>query len=543
LNSILNNIAIKYKLALITLLAIISLLAVIAFSLSTLNKTLLEDRQVKTQHLTQSVASIVTHFHQKFESGQLTETQAKKLALETISSQRYGGSEYFWVHTLDYTMLSHPKVKLLDTNIEDIKDPDGIKLFEVMNQLVRNSGEGFVNYKWNKANQAEPIDKVSYVKLFKPWNWVVGTGIYLDDVNVIFWGNAKPLLIVVFCFLIVSLLLTRLISLNIYSPLIKMRDTMLNMSKDNDLTYSLDVQGRDELADMAQAFNSMITDFRNVLSNVSDSSHSLVIQAENLSIVTGQINEGMSSQREYVYTADIAASEMTVAIREVADNTHVTLEASQSTTQETDLCAGVLTDNIASITTLGRHVEISAVQIAKLKGASQDIGEIVSVIQSIAEQTNLLALNAAIEAARAGEQGRGFAVVADEVRTLASRTQDSTSSITTVIESLQSSVEQAVNDMSHCQQQVKLSVELAESAGQSVKRMQQGMQKVTDMNNMISNATEEQSATTIRVKDTMNNISDMTKQATDGASKTAESSIELANFANNLNQLIVRFKV
>jgi len=542
-DSILNKITIKYKLALIILVAVVSLIVTLSVSVKIFKESLIESRQIKTQHLTEVATSTVQLFYQKYQNGELNESQAKQLALDTISAQRYSTNDYFWINTRDYIMLSHPKMALVNTNVKGITDPNGIKIFQEMNKIIDKSAEGLLRYQWNKVNEPLPVDKISYVKLFEPWHWVIGTGIYVDDVEVIFWESIQPLLMTALGFLLVSLLLNHIISKNIYVPLNTMRNIMLGMRENNDLTRVLNTDGKDELADMADVFNHMIADFRKVLSNVSNSSSSLVSQAEQLSVVTAQINDGMNSQRDDVYSADIAASEMNVAIQEVASNTHLTLDATTSATKEMNLCATALSNNILSINALGERVETSTLQIATLKSVSQDIGEIVSVIQSIAEQTNLLALNAAIEAARAGEQGRGFAVVADEVRTLASRTQESTSSIKSVIELLQSGVDVAVNDMAQCQQHVNSSVELARDAGSSVERMQQQMQHVTDMNMMISTATEEQSATTLRVKDIMSKISDMTIKTTEGASVTAQSSAELTGFAQQLNQLIVRFKV
>jgi len=333
------------------------------------------------------------------------------------------------------------------------------------------------------------------------------------------------------------------VSANIYKPLHKMKELMAKVNTNNDLTLELKAQGSDELGDIGRGFNKMIADFRDVLINISNSSGSLAAQAEELSAVTEQINQGMISQSNDVKVADAAANEMVMAIKEVAENTHTTLEATNVTTGQTNDCVSILDENIASINHLSGRVEHSASQIIALKNASKNIGEIVSTIQAIAEQTNLLALNAAIEAARAGEQGRGFAVVADEVRTLASRTQDSTGSITSVIELLQRGIEEAVSNMSQCQQQAQASVTLAQQAGSLVTNMQKGMLEVTNLNTVISTATEEQYVTTEQVKAIINQINDMTIQTTDSAAHTAQSSENLAHFATELNELVSSFKV
>ncbi|NQZ25153.1 MAG: methyl-accepting chemotaxis protein [Colwellia sp.] len=543
MKSLLAKLTVKYKLLLLTVLTSISLIAVILVSIQTLKFNLLEDRHLQTQHLTEVATDTVRYFYSQFEQGNFTEKEAKQHALSALSSMHYNKEEYFWVNSINYIMLSHPKKTLVGQNIENISDPNGVYVFVEMMRVINAQGQGGVDYQWYKKGVAKPVDKASYVKLFQPWGWVIGTGIYLDDVDEIFWQNAETLLLTAGLFLLLATWLSHQISANIYKPLHKMRELMVKVNSNNDLTIELKAQGSDELGDIARAFNKMITDFRHVLINISNSSGSLAAQAEELSAVTEQINQGMKIQSDNVKVADIAANEMVVAIKEVAENTHTTLEATHAATAETNDCVSILNENIASVNDLSGRVEHSASQIMELKNASKNIGEIVSTIQAIAEQTNLLALNAAIEAARAGEQGRGFAVVADEVRTLASRTQDSTGNITSVIELLQQGIEEAVHNMAQCQKQAQSSVALAQQAGGLVSNMQKAMLEVTDLNNVISTATEEQHATTEQVKEIIHQINDMTEQTTDSAAHTAQASENLAIFATELNELVASFKV
>ena len=440
-------------------------------------------------------------------------------------------------------MLAHPAQKLIGQDIKNITDPNGIPLFVEMVRIANAKGEGFVAYQWDRAQNQEYIDKISYVKLFQPWGWVIGTGIYVDDVNSIFWDSAINIIIVSSLFTILTIWLSFIISGNIYKPLNRMRDLMVEVNKTNNLTLTLEPQGKDEVAEISHVFNEMLANFRAVLLKISDSSCSVASQAEELSAVTEQINQGMYNQRNDVISADAASNEMVMAIREVAKNTHTTLDATNKATENTNHCATFLDKNITSINELNVRIQQSVEQISELKDASNNIGEIVSTIQGIAEQTNLLALNAAIEAARAGEQGRGFAVVADEVRTLASRTQESTANITSVIETLQLGVVEAVNNMEQCQERTNSSVILAKEAGDLVRQMQTQMLEVTDLTTMVSAATEEQSATTQQVKEIIDQISVMAEQTTTSASHTAETSENLATFAVDLNDMVSAFKV
>lgn len=524
-------------------MSLISLTIVMGVSISTLEHNLQEDRYAKTANLTEAATDTVKYFYQQFQSGIFSEDEAKQHALAALNTMHYNDTEYFWVNSFDHIMLSHPKSTLVGKDIKNLSDPNGIKLFAEMVNIAKTEGKGFVAYQWAKPGNDQPVNKISYIKAFKPWGWVIGTGIYLDDVDSIFWSSATNLIITAVLLLLVTALLSSQISKNIYKPLLKMRNLIIQMNENHDLTLALKAEGRDELGDIGRAFNKMISDFREMILRISNSSGNLTSQAEELSAVTLQINQGMSSQKGDINSADVAANEMVIAIKEVAENTNTTLDATRTATEETNHCAEVLEQNIASISDLGSRVEQSANQIIDLKNASKNIGEIISAIQGITEQTNLLALNAAIEAARAGEQGRGFAVVAGEVRTLASRTQDSTTNITSMIDALQQGVEEAVNNMTRCQTQASESVDLAKQAGDLVQRMQQGMIKVTDLNTMISAATEEQSATTENVKEIIDQINTMAEQTTDSAAHTAQTSENLALVATELNELVINFKV
>lgn len=543
MNLLLNRLKIKSKLLILILTILISLITVIFISMNTLKHNLFEGRYLKTTHLTEVATGVIESFYQQAQQGIFTEKEAKKYALAAINNMHYDNKEYYWINTINYIMLAHPKQELIGKNIEYIKDPNGVDVFIEMVRTVNDKGEGFVAYQWNKVGNDKPIDKISYVKLFQPWGWVVGTGVYLDDVNNIFFENTINLILTALFFLILTLLLSFQISKNIYEPLHKMRDLMVEINKTNNLTLSLKTQGSDELAEIGSVFNDMLANFRAVLLKISNSSCSLSSQAEQLSAITEQINQSMHTQRNDVMSADTASDEMVMAIKEVAENTHTTLEATYKATQNTNECVSVLNKNVDSINVLNTRVEQSASQILELKDTSNNIGEIVSVIQGIAEQTNLLALNAAIEAARAGAQGRGFAVVADEVRTLASRTQESTGNITLVIDKLQQGVEEAVNNMKQCQEQAISSTVLAKEAGDLVNQMQKRMLEVTDLNTMISTATEEQSVTTQHVKEIIHKINTLAAQTTENADNTAQSSESLASFALELNDMVTSFKV
>ena len=359
MNNLLMNLKVKSKLLILIVTSLIGFIAVTLFSMKALNENLLEDRYTKTTHLTETATDVVNYFYQQSEKGILSEKESKAHALAAISEMHYDGEEYFWVNSVNHIMLAHPKEKLIGENIENIKDPNGVALFSEMVRLVKSEGEGYVAYQWNKSGSAEPTDKISYVKLFEPWGWVIGTGIYLDDVDEIFWDKAISILIFGAIFFVLIIWLSYKISRNIYVPLQKMCSLMEEVNSTNNLTLTLKANGSDELAEISKVFNKMLANFRAVLLKISDSSSSLASQAEELSAVTEQINQGMNEQHIDVNSADNAANEMLVAIREVAENTHTTLDATHQATENTNSCAVVLDKNITSINELNTSIQQS----------------------------------------------------------------------------------------------------------------------------------------------------------------------------------------
>jgi len=543
MNAVLNRLTIKYKLGLLGVVMVIGMLFIMAVAAWNLRTNLLEDRYLKTQDLVETATDVVSYFHQQAQQGRITDSAAQEQALEAIKSMRYEGEGYFWINDRNYIMKYHPREQLIGQNVRGMTDPNGVALFVEMVKVTENQPGGFIRYQWAKPGFNNPVDKVSYVKSFPEWGWIIGTGIYLDDVDEIFWLDIEQLGGLAFLGFLVISWGSLAISKNIYQPLNSMSQVMQKMNETHDLTLTLDTRNKDELGDIIHVFNKMISHFRDVLGEVSSSSNRLTSESEKLSAVTLKTTEGITQQQVDINQVNSASIEMNHATVEVASNAQNTLSASQTASAEMTLCVETLNHNITTISRLGEQIESSARQTEQLKEASNSIGDIVAVIREIADQTNLLALNAAIEAARAGEQGRGFAVVADEVRTLAGRTQDATHNVEAVIDKLQSGVENTVDDMNACQRMAADSVAQAQEAGASITKMQTDIKQIAEMNSAIGSAADEQTNTTQELQQTLAQIREISTQNADGSRYTADASDELARLALNLNRLITQFKV
>ncbi len=312
---------------------------------------------------------------------------------------------------------------------------------------------------------------------------------------------------------------------------------------EGDLTQRLPVEGKNELTQLAVAFNAFVSKIQDVVRQVAGATSQLAAASEELSATADQTTNQVRRQQNETDQVATAMNEMTATVQEVARNATDAAAAARETDQEASAGRDVVGATIRSIESLASEVENAAGVIQRLSADSEEIGKVLDVIRGIAEQTNLLALNAAIEAARAGEQGRGFAVVADEVRTLASRTQESTHTIQEMIERLQGNASSAVSVMEKGRVQASGSVQQAAKAGESLKTITGAVARITDMNTQIASAAEEQSAVAEEINRNVVNISQAVDETASGSQQISTASDELARLAAELQGMVGQFKV
>ena len=312
---------------------------------------------------------------------------------------------------------------------------------------------------------------------------------------------------------------------------------------EGDLRVAAQATGRDEMADLMRATVQMQQTLRDTVSHIGEASTQLASAAEEMNAVTDEASRGLQRQNSEVEQAAAAVNEMTAAVEEVARNAASASTSAQQSERSTGLGTARVTETVKAIQSLTDTVSHTSEQIVALAGQAQGIATVVDVIRGIAEQTNLLALNAAIEAARAGEQGRGFAVVADEVRSLASRTQASTTEIQQQIEQMQQKIHSVVEIMGVSRAQSGECVQLASSAREALQSMSQAVGTIREMNTQIAAATEEQSATVQETSRMMVQINDAALRAAKGADSAARSSEDLSLMASRQRELLQRFSV
>ncbi|HEY9199247.1 MAG TPA: methyl-accepting chemotaxis protein [Gammaproteobacteria bacterium] len=344
--------------------------------------------------------------------------------------------------------------------------------------------------------------------------------------------------------LVAGLLLFALLAANIVKPLRLAVHSMEEIAGgQGDLTRRLPVEGRDELAQLADSFNRFVARIQDTVRHVMESSTKVSGSAEGMMEITLMTSEGVQRQRSEIESVATAMNEMTATVQEVARNAALAAAAATEANGQAQTGRGVVEDSIREIRRLADDIGATAEIIHRLSNDSESIGGVVDVIRGIAEQTNLLALNAAIEAARAGEQGRGFAVVADEVRTLAQRTQHSTREIQAMIERLQSGAREAVAAMEKGREQTESTVQQASGAGAVLHAITRSVGSISDMNTQIATAAEEQSAVAEEINRNIATINGVADQTADGAAQTATASEDLADLATGLQTIVARFRV
>ncbi|MBB1073413.1 methyl-accepting chemotaxis protein [Rhodoferax sp. 4810] len=539
-----NQLNIKIKLGLIIAFAALGMIGISIWSGFNLRTTMLTEREAQLQHIVETAYGIIQQYAQLAANQQMTEVEAQRLVGEIIRAMRYGDGEYIWVINMEGVALIHPaKPEQEGRNLLGAKDKNGVYMFKEFVRIAQEDGSGFSSYSWPKPGSEEPVRKVSFLKRFSNWNWIIGTGLYIDDLDKTFYNRILRMVTMNLILFVGLVTFSLLIANTIIRRVEQLRTALIRVQQTHDLSIRSQVTGKDELGHLGEATDSLINNLQQTIIKIAEVSNQVSSAALQLSAMTEQTNTRMEQQRLDIAQVATAMNEMSCAVQEVASNTNQSAQATQQTDQETTRGLGVVNQTIIAIQNLANGVRDAECAIATLANHSNTIGSVVDTIRGIAEQTNLLALNAAIEAARAGEQGRGFAVVADEVRTLAQRTQQSTQQIQEMISHLQTDTQVAVATMHQECQQADLCVQQIELAGTALNSIQQAVNAIATMNGQIATATDEQTAVAEEINRSLSRIRDSAEETAYSAEQSAQAGESLKELAGQMDHIVANYRV
>ncbi|MAB21637.1 MULTISPECIES: methyl-accepting chemotaxis protein [Idiomarina] len=542
---IIQQLSITQRLVSLLGIAALGTALMVAFMMFILNNLLVEEEKRKLNAVLDAAHTIVSHYHQQYQDGNLSESEARTEAYARLDNIRYEGVEYIFTLSRDGVLVQHPFSKqLVGKDVTSYEDPEGTRLFQEMVQKARSADRATVEYIWQKGSDANNlVPKISRIRVFEPWNLIMGTGQYTDNITSMLWQEFFKLAGLAAFLSIPLLLVFVLIIRSITRPLKTINNAMFDIAEgEGDLTRRLDDSGSDELAKLATSFNTFVHKIQQLVQSVQESAKhesEAASQLTDLSATSSRQSDELSSQTSSIATA---ITELSSSASEVADHARQAADSANTADEEAGRSAIIVRESVNNIEALTSELGKAGEKARLLQDGSDKIGNILGVIVAIAEQTNLLALNAAIEAARAGDAGRGFAVVADEVRTLATRTQHSTDEISSIVESIQGAIKevsQIINDVEHRSASTN---EEALKAERAISQIQEAVANISSMNIQIASATDEQSRVTKDLNENITGISDLSHANQDANTRVSEVSRDLSKNSIDLSQLVSRFK-
>ncbi len=507
----------RTKLFLPLILSWICMLTVMTFNIMRDKEMRLEERMTQLHHAGDMALSVTKEYAALAANGTLPEADAKKQALERIKHLRFGENGYFTV--LDSReVLMHPfKQQLVGTDPAALKDPNGKQVYVEAIKMVKTSGDGFTSYLWARPGEQQPVPKLSYVNGYQPWDWVLMTGLYIDDVNAAFYHDlqiAGAMLAVIGLLLsVVVLLVIRSIERSIGGEP-EQAAALAHRIAAGDLETEVQTKPGDQ-ASLLYAMKSMRDGLAGIVSQVRSGTET--ISTASSQIAAGNLDLSSRTEQQASSLEETASSmeELTSTVKQSADNAR---QANQ------------LAITASQIATKGGAVVAEVVDtMSTINDSSKRIVDIISVIDSIAFQTNILALNAAVEAARAGEQGRGFAVVASEVRSLAQRSASAAKEIKSLIDDSVGKVDAGT--------------QLVSKAGETMDEIVGSVRRVTDIMAEIMAATDEQTAGINEINHAISQMDQVTQQNAALVEEAAAASASMQEQAEQLAQVVSVFKV
>ncbi|MFM0224679.1 methyl-accepting chemotaxis protein [Paraburkholderia dipogonis] len=513
-----SRMSLNRKLWLSLALVWLGLLGVGLWSAVETRSTMLAERKAGMVNLVDAAQGIVNGYYALSQSGKLSEADAQREALARLATMRYGESGYLFVMDSKPVVLMHPTLpQMTGKPVGDFKDPDGKLLYVAIVDAAKSSGRGFAEYRGRLPHSETAVPKISYVVRFAPWDWNITSGVFIKDIDTVYYETLLGHLAVVLVIGAIISLAMVLIIRNVRASLGGEPDQAARLAASiaqGDLTQVVDVRPQDKTSMMA-AMREMQNRLQRTIGEIRRSAESIASATQQIAAGNGDLSQRTEQQAASLQETAASMEELTATVKQNADNARQ---------------ASGLAHNASEIATRGNDVVSRVIgTMGEINDSSRQIADIIGVIEGIAFQTNILALNAAVEAARAGEQGRGFAVVAGEVRSLAQRSGTAAKEIKQLISA---SVERVHNGST-----------LVQQAGTTMGEILQAVQRVTDIMGEIAAASEEQSSGISQVGRAVTQMDEVTQQNAALVEQAAAAAASLQDQAGRLRDTVSAFRV
>jgi methyl-accepting chemotaxis protein len=557
-NMQLSNIPITTRIHLTTLAALMSMIAVAAMAVMGLNSQMRADRISKTQHLVEAAHGLLAHYESEEKAGRLSREAAQQAAIKAVKAIRYGGDKYYWIQDENAKIIMHPTKPELDgQDASEIKDATGKRPFVEFANAVRANGAGYIDYIWSKPGMTEPVEKISYVKGFTPWHWIIGSGIYIDDVRAEVRNSVLSLggRIVVIVLILVGV--ASVIARGITRPVRRLTSSMTGLAAgalDTEIDAATLNRG-DEIGAMAgalQVFKDNLIAKKAADEAAAEEARQKAERAQRVEQATRAFDHTIGGIVDIVATASAQLSATAETLSSSAAQTSIQSDAVASASEEASAnvqsVASAAEQLSASIREVTQHVlqshktsqeaaqeaDQTTAAVQSLNEMAGHIGMIVGLISNIAAQTNMLALNATIEAARAGEAGKGFAVVAAEVKALAEQTAKATAEITSQITGIQESTQHTATSIGN----IARTIQAINSSSSAIASAVEAQGSATQE---IARNAHETSQATCEVARNITGVQEAAASSSAAASEVLSASRELARQSEALRAEVNKF--
>jgi len=481
------------------------------------------------------------------------ENLSQKQAIESIHNMRYGNNGYFWINDYNNFMVAHPDHRLEGTDQNGLKDPNGVYILQAITKIVKEKGEGYISYMWKMPNDEKLQPKLSYGKAIKKWNWIVATGIYINDIDEmvarekdkiekeISFLIMNAILISLVISLTVILLVTYFTKKLVNKPVAELTSHMKNYN--NDLTVQIPVTAKNEIGELAKSFNLLTANLHDIIKKVTEAVRGINAYAGEVAVSVGQ--QATISTEQSASVAEITATmeELSSSSTQIAEHAKSVVDIATRTWENTKKGATAVETVILKMNDIDGDNQKSISEIVDLGRKSKEISKVMEIINTIADQTKLIAFNAALEASSAGEAGKRFGVVAVEIRRLADSVMESTGEIESKVNEIQDAINRLVITSEKGSKGIQEGMDLTNQTAANLMDIVEDAQSTQEAAKQISLSTQQQKTASNQVVTALREIAAGSGQTTDAIRRISAISNKLTDLSDSLKGQVEKFKI